>query len=143
MDPSPLATTTAPERQSVLSFATLDECCDYWDLETARRAFAKPVFSLKITADPPVAGKRLHAAVYPLLQDAGCVEEVRYVGFGRLDDKTRCFSFSGWCPVHKRSHEDHTWFQLQCHPEKDSSWWKCFRDGTSKRVFEVALLKYL
>ena len=144
---SPLATVISVRK--IRNFETLEDACDYWDREMATKTFVAasivakmPNFSLKIQAEPPVNGTRFHAAVFPLLQDAGCDEEVRYVGCGQLDNGTNCFSFSGWCPVHKRTHEDHTWFQLQQHPQKDVAYWKCFRDNTSKKLDEVALLRY-
>ena len=137
------------ERYDVRQFNTLEDCCDYWDHDgptptfiAASKVKKKPIFQLWLTKDPPCAAGRFTSAVYPLLQDAGCDSEVRYTGMARLDNGTRCFTFVGWCPVHKRDH-DSAKFQLQQHPEKDSAYWKCFRDNSCLRLEEVPLLKYL
>jgi len=65
--------------------------------------------------------------------------DVNYKGFTELSNLTKCYNFTGFCPVHNRVHEGTAKFQYQISP-KGWAYWKCFRDNkTCKSIYLINL----
>jgi len=88
-----------------------------------------------------VGKERFISAVIPLFEDFGCHGKYKYSGFNRMNNGTRCFTFFGWCPIHKKDHRQAK-FQLKQHLKQDWCVLKCWKDDQIIKVTPIESLLY-
>ena len=85
---------------------------------------------------------RFRAAIVPFLEDF-ITGPVTYRGWNLTNDGTRCYNFSGMCPLHMRYHDGQAWkWQIKQHQTQNYSGIKCWRDNSYSKQVEIAELKY-
>lgn len=99
---------------------------------TEAQTSVPPYLKVIVQSRPPgIGAKAFISEVSLLLRGEEVSGRIFFKGIQVLMNGTKCYSFMGMCPIHKRHHDHATW-QLQLNGKY--SYWKCFRDNSTKKT---------
>jgi len=61
-------------------------------------------FNVRAGTPTGISVKAFRSALIPIYDDYEAYGNITYLGFNKMANGSMCFNFSGYCPVHKKTH---------------------------------------